>query len=234
MSVAVLREVRLYGPLRARFGRSHWLAVDSPAEAVRALCALFKGFREALAGHKGPGYRVLVGEGARTTARDEYSMAVTAGAARVLRIAPVLHGAKRAGVLGIVVGVALMIFAPYIAGALYSAGMSVGATGAFLTGASTLSTAMILGGVIQLLSPQRVGRGAEAQREASYNFNGPVNINSTGGPVPLIIGRMLVGSVTASTGMSTDDITLPPAPAGGVNPGLPPFEPVNWLDTGGV
>jgi len=39
-----LRTIRLYGPLGTRFGREFRLAVDSPAEAVRALCVLLPGF----------------------------------------------------------------------------------------------------------------------------------------------------------------------------------------------
>lgn len=227
MSLAVLREVRLYGPLARQFGRSHHLAVDSPAEAIRALCSLFDGFREALAGHKGPGYRILVGEGERTRARDEQTMHMGAAQAQVIRIAPVLHGAKRKGVLGIIVGVALMVAAPYLAGALLTVTGSVGLTGAFLTGAGYLSKAMILGGVIQLLSPQRMDGGAE--RESSYLFNGPVNLTQPGGPVPLIIGRMIVGSVTISAGLATDDIALSTNVGSGVNPGLPPDAAVDLL-----
>lgn len=44
-----IRTVRLYGWLGRAFGREHRLAVASPAEAVRALCALLPGFEKALA-----------------------------------------------------------------------------------------------------------------------------------------------------------------------------------------
>ena len=41
-----LRTIRLGGVLGKRFGRVHRLAVDSPAEALRALSVIKAGFRE--------------------------------------------------------------------------------------------------------------------------------------------------------------------------------------------
>lgn len=236
MTVAVLREVRLYGPLRARFGRSHWLAVESPAEAVHALCMLLQGFREALLGHSGPGYRVLVGEGDATQVRTEQTLQLGAGAACVIRLAPVIHGNKRGGALGIVAGVALLVAAPWLGSAVFSAagGVAGGTMAATLTtaaysGAAALGKAMILGGVMQLLSPQRRGSGTAATRETSYTFNGPVNVSAPGGPVPLIFGRMIVGSIVISSGISTDEYK-PTATTNPTPPARPGDEPDTWLD----
>ena len=206
MSAAVLREVRLYGPLRARYGRSHWLAVNSPAEAIRALCALFRGFREALQGHKGPGYRVWVGEGDQVDARSAETLGISAAPLRPIRIAPVIHGGKRNGVLQIIVAVVLIVVGVYIGnGGLVQLGVS-----------------LLLGGVIALLSPQRQKDGAD--NKTSYIFNGPVNVSNPGAPVPLLIGRVLTGSVVASAGISTDDISPPPV-APPPPPVLPPDQP---------
>lgn len=213
MSATVLREVRLYGQLRARFGRSHWLAVDSPAEAIRALCVLFKGFRQALLAHTGPGYRVWVGEGHQVDARDAESLAITATPRQVIRIAPVIHGAKRGGVLQIIVAVVLIVVGAWTGNAgLIQAGVS-----------------LLVAGAVALLSPQRQKDGSEAQNETSYTFNGPVNVTSAGAPVPLLIGRVLTGSVVASAGISTDDIT-PPVVAPPPAPELPPEQPIDPFD----
>lgn len=207
MAVAVLREVRLYGPLRAQFGRSHWLAVESPAEAIHALAVLFKGFLAAVQGHKGPGYRVLVGEGAGTDTRDEESLQMGAGAGRVIRIAPVIHGNKK-GWGRIIVGAIIV------------------AVGAYFqqTWLVNIGVSLMLGGAIQLLSPMPKANGP-AKNETSLAFNGPANIGSPGGPVPLIIGRVIVGSVVASAGISTDDIAVTTSlPA---DPDLPYDEPAD-------
>jgi len=56
-----MKTVILHGHLR-KFGTKFNLDVKSPAEAVRALCVLCKGFRQHLETHSEPGYRVLVGK----------------------------------------------------------------------------------------------------------------------------------------------------------------------------
>ena len=57
-----LRTIKLSGFLGKKFGRVHRLAVDSPAEAIRALSVNINGFREFLENsHKnGVAYRFLV------------------------------------------------------------------------------------------------------------------------------------------------------------------------------
>ena len=58
-----LRTIKLSGFLGKKFGRVHRLAVDSPAEAIRALSVNINGFREFLENsHKnGVAYSFLVG-----------------------------------------------------------------------------------------------------------------------------------------------------------------------------
>ena len=58
-----MRTVRLYGQLGSRFGRSFRLAVNSPAEAIRALCAIVPGFQQYLATAKeqGMAFAVFIG-----------------------------------------------------------------------------------------------------------------------------------------------------------------------------
>ncbi|GAB1389002.1 hypothetical protein MASR1M6_11830 [Rubrivivax sp.] len=85
---------------------------------------------------------------------------------------------------------------------------------------------LMLGGAVALLTPMPKGSDSKAAREASGQIDGPGNITSAGGPVPLVIGRMLVGSVTISAGISTAAVavqtTLPSTPT------LPVDEPPYW------
>ena len=65
---------------------------------------------------------------------------------------------------------------------------------------------MVLGGVVQLLSPQQSYDSASSvspENKPSYNFNGPVNTTAQGHPVPLCYGRMIVGSAVISAGLET-------------------------------
>src|SRR3990170_3753066 len=98
-----LVEVRLYGLLRRRFGRSYRLAVRSGAEAVRALCAVVPAFRRHLTEHSAPGYRVWLGAEV-VTAADELQFPP----GRLIRIVPVTAGAKSGGIGQIFLGAALI------------------------------------------------------------------------------------------------------------------------------
>lgn len=189
-----LRTIRLYGYLGARFGRIHRLAVASAAEAVRALCAMVPGFEAELIGSKSRGIRYAVFLGRQNIGKDD--LALPPGQDDI-RIAPVLQGAKRAGLFQTILGAALI---------------AVGAVVSFYGGGAgtpimQFGAAMMLGGVVQMLSPQQVGLSAKdgPDNAASYSFNGPVNTSAQGNPVPLLYGRLTVGSAVVSAGIYAED-----------------------------
>ena len=71
---------------------------------------------------------------------------------------------------------------------------------------ATIGASMILGGVIELLSPvakTNSGDGESATNKPSYNFNGAINTQAQGHPVPLAYGRVMCGSAVISAGMVT-------------------------------
>ncbi|HHG1213544.1 TPA: tail assembly protein, partial [Klebsiella pneumoniae] len=100
----------------------------------------------------------------------------------VIRITPVVIGSKKAGLLQTILGAVLVVvgvistFTPANAAAPYL----------YSTGAS-----MMLGGVVQMLSPQPAGlaRKESADNKASYAFGGVTNTASQGYPVPLLYGK---------------------------------------------
>lgn len=190
-----LVEVRLHGFLRQRFGRSFWLAIDSAAEAISALCVLCKGFRQALRDFAGPGYRVRVGSGDKGHWRSASDLDLLLGQADRVDIVPVTHGAKRQGWGQVIVGAIIAVIGYFTAA--YDGGFTMKA-----------GISLMLGGAISLLTPLPKGSGSKAKEEVSRALNGPPNITSSGGPVPLIIGRCIVGSVTISGGISTDDVAI--------------------------
>jgi predicted phage tail protein len=213
LTLQPLVEVRLYGYLGRQFGRTHRLAVASAAEAVRALMVLFPALRLAI--RRDQHYQVLVGRGDRRRALGERHLELKLGSADIVRIVPVVEGAKRAGVLQTVIGIVL------IAVGLYTGNMQLVQMGASL----------VIGGVVQMLSRQRTSNTGDKESTASYVLDGPVNVTEQGGPVPLIIGRVVTGSVVVSSGLHSDDVALrntpvyplPPLPyEQGRYPGLPP------------
>ncbi len=184
----VLRSVRLYGVLGARFGREYRLAVASPREAMRALAAQVPGFRAFLETSRERGLLYAVFVGRRNLPEAELDLG--AGSADI-RIAPVMTGSKKAGlfqtVLGaVMVGVAVM-------------------TGNFALGAAGVG--MMAGGVVSMLSPQAAGLSTKEQAEntPSYAFGGAVTTVAQGNPVALGYGRRRSGGALISGGILPED-----------------------------
>ena len=198
-----LRTVRLYGRLGAKFGRIHRLAVSSCAEAAQALAVLLPGFEAHILASKdqGVGYACFLGK--RNLAADR--LGDPAGADDI-RIAPITQGSKSGGLFSIVLGAALFFLAPYVAPTFVGV-LGEGAAIMLGNAVASLGTALMLGGVMQLLSPQQKGLSAKDSPDngASYNFNGPVNTTAQGNPVPLLYGELIVGSAVISAGIYSED-----------------------------
>ena len=201
-----LKTVRLYGKLGTRFGRIHRLAVASAAEAVRALCAIRPGFERELMSSRDRGIHYAVFLGKRNNAEEE--MLHPAGRDDI-RIAPVLQGSGRGGLFQTILGAAMMVFAMWAAGGFTSlAGLSSTLASEGWVGVTAMmGMSMMIGGVMQLLSPQIKELSAKdsAGNGASYHFNGVVNTTAQGNPVPLGYGRMIVGSAVVSAGIYAMD-----------------------------
>ncbi|WP_247538430.1 tail assembly protein [Ralstonia pseudosolanacearum] len=191
-----IRTVRLYGRLGARFGRVFRLAVTSPAEAVRALCAQVEGFRRELATSHERGIRYACFIGRRNIGESELELPPGADD---IRIAPILAGAKQSGLFQTILGAAILAVAYFNPGGFL--------TGPMVTAAYGMGASMALGGVVQMLSPQQAGLSVRDSPDngASYNFNGPVNTSAQGNPVPLLYGEMVVGSAVISAGIYAED-----------------------------
>jgi predicted phage tail protein len=182
-----MRVVKLYGELGRRFGREFRLDVVTPAEAVRALCAVLRGFEQALRGHP-HGFHVLAG---RRDVAERERLLEPAGEGEPIKIVPATAGSKKGGILQTIIGVALVV---------------VG----FVTGQAWLvqiGAALALGGVAQMLTPTPKTPGSDSTDTAqSYYFSGPVNTSVQGGAVPVGYGRMIVGSSVISMGLSVQEL----------------------------
>lgn len=185
-----LRTVKLYGIAGARFGRVHRIAVASTREAVRALCVTVPGFEKFMMNAKDNGLTFAVFSGRKNLVEDELQHPVGEDE---IRIAPVLVGSKKAGLFQTILGAALVVVGVFTSA--YGGSTLVG-----------LGASMMLGGVMQMLSPQTSGlAGAGPNNGTSYYFNGPVNSAAQGEPVPLVYGRMTVGSKVISSGIFAQD-----------------------------
>jgi predicted phage tail protein len=196
--------IRLYGPLGAQFAREYDLDVRTPAEAVRALCAIVPGFRAAVAAlqyglHIRVGSRYLEGE------KQPFE---ACSSKEVIRLVPATAGSSAgARVAGGVVLMAVGYFgSPYGLGFLVPMGAS-----------------LALGGVAEMLAkkPSAASGDYAGQRQDGYTFSSGVNTTGQGVGVAINLGaRNQVGSHVLSARIVSDEGVLyasleamhPPAP----------------------
>ncbi|WFW62092.1 tail assembly protein [Citrobacter freundii] len=197
--MARLTTIRLYGALGARFGRVHKLAVQTSAEAVKALCINLDGLESYLMNAKKNGMTFAVFRGKRNIGVEDFKE--LAGESDI-RIAPVMEGAKKAGLFQTILG-AVMIVAGIIV-----TGMTFGAAGVIGAGMVSAGIGMMAGGIYQMLSPQPKGlQGREdPDNKPSYAFGGSVNTLAMGNPVAALYGEREIGGAIISAGIVAEDI----------------------------
>lgn len=183
-----LTTILLFGQLR-QFGRSFRLSVRTTAEAIKALCVQVPGFERFLSNAKSRGIEFAVFRGKKNIGEGELSF----GGEGDIRIAPVITGSKRAGILQTIVGVVLLaisyvfpVTAPYLAPA---------------------GIGLVAGGVIQMLSPQADGLKTSAAPENTpgYAFGSAKNTTASGNPVSLCAGRRRWGGAIISAAIYAED-----------------------------
>jgi predicted phage tail protein len=181
-----LCEVRLYGELGRRFGRVHMLAVSSVAEAVRALRANFPAIERFLLDHP-HGFHILAGRDDRANA-DRLTDPVST--AETIKIIPATAGSK-GGLLQTILG-AVLVVVGVVTGQLWLVQIGAG---------------LVLGGIAQMLTPTpKYETGSDEEQRQSYIFSGPVNTSAQGTAVPVGYGRMIVGSIVASMGLTVQEL----------------------------
>ena len=183
-----LTTIRLSGQLGNKFGRVHKFVVDSAAGAVNALCKMIPGFESELMNSKDKGIGYAVWLGKENIGKDSLQ---NPHGGKDVRIAPIVMGSKKSGFLQIIIGIILIVVS-FIPG---------------FQALAPLGYSMVVGGVVQLLSPQpkALRGGDEVDNGVSYNFNGAVNTSVQGNPVPLLYGEAIVGSAVISGGIYSED-----------------------------
>lgn len=194
-----LKTVRLYGALGARFGREHRLVIASPAEACRALSVILPGFEQYMQTAHLRGLRFAVFRGKKNIGQDELKHN---SGEEDIRIAPVIAGSKRGGVLQTILGAVLVV------GAIALGPVGIGAiAGSTAMSIGLMGGSMMIGGVVQMLSPQPGGLASrqDPDNAPSYAFGGPVNTTAMGNPVGLLYGEREIGGAIVSAGIYTND-----------------------------
>lgn len=191
----VMMRIELNGPLGKRFGKIHHRLISTTKETVVALAKTIPGFEKFMITSEDRGLTYAIFQDEKNIGLDDLGFPVKGD---VIRITPVVIGSKKAGLLQTILGAVLVVvgvistFTPANAAAPYL----------YSTGAS-----MMLGGVVQMLSPQPAGlaRKESADNKASYAFGGVTNTASQGYPVPLLYGKRRIGGAIISAGIYTED-----------------------------
>lgn len=179
-----------------KFGKEWELEVSSPAEALRVIEA------------NQPGLRAWVVNNIQTY--DAYEVTCTYEDGRVEPLSDETYSLERGKLASI-------RFTPVVSGAGSTAKIIVGAVliavGYFVPGPWSpylyqMGAMLILGGVIEALSPRPKTGDNNADSSNSYYFDGPANTEVQGAPVPLIYGRILVGSHPISAAISVDEVPI--------------------------
>jgi predicted phage tail protein len=190
-----MRDIRLYGHLREKYGESFRLDVATAAEAVRALNANLKGFYDELS--KGS-YEVVRGDletGFKLDVDDISQLKLGAG---TLHFVPVIEGSKSGGgLLKSILGVALIGAAVFLSGGILAA--PIGSLGLTYGNMAAVGLSLTLAGVSNLNS-----KSTDTKNKDSYTLSGPGNAYEQGNPVPLIYGEVITGSVMVSGGIDIE------------------------------
>ena len=194
-----IKRIKLSGSLGRRFGVFHELAVESYPEAIRALSVTLEGFKDYMQSEVGSRMRYAVFvDGKNVGQHDEKAWQC----AKEIRIIPIPTGSKSGGLFQVVLGAVIM------ATAFFTGGASLAAMGALASSAFMMGGAMVLGGVMQMISPQQGGvmrESQSAENKPSYAFGGAVNTTAAGYPIPIPYGYRTVGGAVWSAGSYSED-----------------------------
>jgi len=192
--------IELYGQLGKLFGKSHTRLVRTNAEAIHALCKTIDNFERFLNSSKLRGLTFAIYRGNKNIGLNDMGVPVTE---EVIKIVPHIIGSKKAGALQTILGAVLVVVGVvigYFAG-WTGVGWAIGSKMAMMGGA------MMLGGVVQMLSPQPAGLASkqDADNRASYAFGGVTNTAAQGYPVPILYGKRRIGGAIISAGIYVED-----------------------------
>lgn len=189
-----LTKVILDGPMGKMFGKEWNLAVTTPNQALSLIEANKPGIMGWVRNNreKYAKYRVTITDrkGKKLSLNEQEYSLQRDEAPKIIRFTPVIEG-RSAGARILVGAVMLVVayFAPPLAPYLVPMGIS-----------------LMIGGLIEMLSPRPKSSNNTSEDGTSYYFNGPVNTTAQGVPVPLVYGRCLVGSQAVSASVTIDQL----------------------------
>lgn len=191
-----LTTIYLGGKLGKMFGEKWELMISSPAEAIRAIDINLKGKLREYLSTKGRDkyYKISLRDKEHLLEGEE--LTIPSGKSDIY-LWPTVKG-RSSGITKIILGIALLalvFFAPVLGLTWLSTGAGAAAHltlfGQIVVG---FGTALVLGGLAQLLAPHQKDNG---QLESNV-FQGTIAAGQQGGCVPVLYGRALVSPIPIS------------------------------------
>lgn len=199
-----LVSIKLLGAFGREFGRLHRLAVETPAEAIRALCALFPAFRARVIeqAEAGIGWRIVTDD-PRGLDEDRAQAGIPGEG---LIFAPILQG--RGGFGRILAGVAFLALGAFTGGIGF---LGLSSSSLLLTGG-----ALVLGGVASLLTrTPKAPVDADTKQLESSLYSNAAGTGGQGSPVPVVYGlRRVENPLVISFSLGNLPVTRPTSTAG--------------------
>lgn len=200
--------IHLHGELGSRFQPSYRLKVRSAAEAIRALSLQVPEFRDALLDGS---FQVIKGDlatGCNLGSEEELHLGLGDHDLHILPADLDGEGGGK-GIGKVILGVVL------IAAAFFTGGASLGASGIVFSSvagqaATYLGMSLLFSGVSMMLTPAPKISNANDQNDEKQSFlpSGAINVSGQGYAVPPVYGRFRVGSISISTGVTTEQIAI--------------------------
>lgn len=189
----VMARIELSGTLGKIFGKVHHRLISTTREAGVALAKTIPGFEKFMISSEERGLTYAVFKDKKNIGIDDLGFPVNG---EVIRIVPVIIGSKKAGALQTIFGAVLVVV-----GVVLSYFWGIGAP------LINMGAAMMIGGVVQMLSPQPAGlaRRESPENKASYAFGGVTNTATQGYPVGLLYGKRRIGGAIISAGIYVED-----------------------------
>ena len=201
----MLSKLKVYGELSEFCGGNNEFhaVIHRPIDAVNFLKVNFKGLERHMSNQF---YQVYIGE----HQIDEELLDFPSGGLDI-KIIPVIAGSGNVG--RIIAGVALIGFAMLTgpAGILGQGIIGQGAGGLMLGAlnvsalAGKIGMLLVLSGVAGLLTPTPEVLDEETDPIKSFSFSGVQQTSRAGTAIPVVYGRVLVGSIPISTKIETID-----------------------------
>lgn len=192
-------KIRLHGKLKKLYGESFEFAnIRKPIDAIKALDAIFPGFKKSVIDDaKAGGHYEIISNGETKNAfeltRDQKKI-------EEVDIVPCLIG--HAGTLVIALGAIAV-----------GIGISIGVTTALGAFFIALGVGLIIAGIMYLLTPIPENEPNERSitssiKNSSFLFQNPRNVSTQGRAIPIVYGRLRVGSYVVGTAVTNFELHL--------------------------